>query len=1075
MSKYRVCSTDGCKVRMPDLAFDRHTRCQTCVGKACSFDDHCEECASWSNEDFDRFVKHRHTLELTRLRKAKQRAKAKLSTSAGNFQTAVTGAAHSVSPSPSRSVVSLSPSSSVSVYSPSSSLPILLPTNSPAADSSAPQGQVVTRSEFDNLKNLMLSMATDLAAIRKDSGQAHSDSVPPPSQSVSLNPVVDVSDRDPAVHRPEPLLVEGKAVPSGESCPTGSCPMIQMETSSDLDRGRKRVREPKDTAERRKRKRSPSRERAATPPRAHDELRHPSTFAAQLSRENPSDLAAVSAPVPQNVDSRAQADGTFSDSMMANLEAFVASSMQKNSSLTLPQAVVEAKEFIKRTDPHNTSYTSARSSRGASVHERSVSALADVPGTPMASDLSFMKGEGCVQEGGSNLDARSHSLGHSQARIGQSTGFSRTFDLSASVGQCATSTPLKHGLDKLKHASHEGSTTFRKADFVTPRVKPSQLGSVRAETADVFARDTRTPVRERSTPCKGNISVEFIPHKELIPSNSGLSHSAVRPSSVLPQPTRSHSISCSPRVFNTSIVFSPKDKPSAGTQSRVQPLTSRTVNPSLSVNTGPSVDIQPVKRVLSWTPIDVFEFAPVGKLDQGTSAKPITFNKSEFTEFCGTDQGIQCQHLVVDQGTSPPSLISFAPEPPALAVTQGNSVSSSPGQPGPSVGTATQGHSSFSVSASAPSARQSRHDDDSDQDSEDESVVLADPSDPETVLLSASEAYALLKDKIVSKYPEIKEESKVVERSSFQVAFEKEKPQTSSFRMTPSVKLRFAAIDEELKKKKASSSNVTVLAPFLKKRDFRYYATDLSPEFEAQASVLASMAGVLDQTRVKRMKTTKVSFKMTELDSIFKSAFRALEIWSYASSSFEVLGDCFLDLRSKLPQEYKELAIQYASLLRCIDKAGRHGIGETVNIVTNLLLKKREHVMGMSNFSVPLSTKTDVIFSPVSSCKLLPPEIVKATTSQFRLQTETSALVAVAAASKASTSKSLFRTAEYGKFFSSPLQNRFRGGRSRGIGKASKKLYLRNREYFYKRDRFYRGRGQAKKSQPSTSTSTPNQ
>ena len=171
-------------------------------------------------------------------------------------------------------------------------------------------------------------------------------------------------------------------------------------------------------------------------------------------------------------------------------------------------------------------------------------------------------------------------------------------------------------------------------------------------------------------------------------------------------------------------------------------------------------------------------------------------------------------------------------------------------------------------------------------------------------------------------------------------------------------------------------------------------------------------------------------------------------------------------MREKLPQEFKDLAIQYASLLRCVDKAGRHGIGETVNIVTNLLLKKREHVMAMSNFSVPLSTKTDVIFAPVSSCKLLPPDVVKAATSQFRQQTEASALVAVAAASKASTSKSLFKSSEFGRYYSSPLQNRFRGGKSRGIGKSSKKYFLRNCEYFNKRDKFYRGKGQGKKSQP---------
>ena len=227
------------------------------------------------------------------------------------------------------------------------------------------------------------------------------------------------------------------------------------------------------------------------------------------------------------------------------------------------------------------------------------------------------------------------------------------------------------------------------------------------------------------------------------------------------------------------------------------------------------------------------------------------------------------------------------------------------------------------------------------------------------------------------------------------------------------------------------------------------------------------MAGVLDQARVKTFKKSKVAFKMTELESIFKSAYHALEVWSYASSSFEVLGDCFLDLRDKLPEEHKQLALQYTSLLRCVDKAGRHGIGETANIVANLILKKREHIMSMSNKSVPLSTKTDIIFSPISDIQLLSSEHVKNATTAFRQQTETSALVAVAAASKASTSKSTFR-ADFRGSYSSPLQDRrLKLGKGRGVGKASKKFFLRNRDFFNRRDRFARGRGQSKKAQSS--------
>ena len=1101
MSKpYRVCSTDGCKVRLPDLTFDGHSRCSTCIGKLCSSLDHCIECAEWSNEIFDKYVKHRHMLELTRLRKAKQRAKAKQLTlsNVGKQltlsdvgQQAVAGSSHSVSPSPPASVVTLSPSSSLSPYSPSACTKSL-PSSSPSAGISAPRDQVITRSEFDSLKSLMMSMATDVATMMKDR-QVHSESAPPPSRSVPLTPVVD-SGCDPAAHRSNPLPVDGSPVLSGEPCPTGSCPVVQSETYDELDRSRKRVRESKDSSERRKRQRPPSREREATPTFSHGELRHLSTPTTVSARVTPVDLAtAVIASVPQGSRPSPKADGTFSDSMVASLEALVASYMKGNPTLTVPQAVVVAKDYLKKNDPLNESYTSARSGQGASVHGRTASARVDVQETPTASDLASKRGGDCVQEGVSmlegRLDARSHSRDHGQASTERTAVFenvSHGFEFPTAIAQCSTSTPIKQRSDVFGQALPGVSAAIRASEFVTPKDKQSVLASqarsiVDSRRSDISLKSTHTPVRDSYSVVRRNVSAERIFHKEVASPKVSLSKTICKPSAVFPIPVSSMSTASPTRISSTKVV-SPAVRPTSESLPLKEKLTRSTqtptlAKPSLSLQIGPSMTIRPEKSRprpnLSWTPIDVFEFPPSIRSDQGTSAKPIAFDKGTDCYVHKVNQGTDCHSVMVNKGTSPSTSIVFSPEPPASAATQGNSVSSPPGQPTPSVEVATQGNSSSSLSVSASVSRvEEGPDEESDDESEAESIVLADPTDPDTELLSASESYALLKSKIVSKYPDAKTGGKIIERSSFQTAFEKEKPQASSFQMTPSVKLRLAAVDEELATKKATSSSVTVFSPFLKKRDFRYYATDLSPDFEAQASVLASMAGVLDQTRVKRLKKTKVSFKITELDSIFKSAFRALEIWSYASSSFEVLGDCFIDLMKKLPQEYKELAIQYASLLRCVDKAGRHGIGETVNIVTNLLLKKREHVMSLAHASVPLSTKTDVIFSPVSSCKLLPPEVVKAATDQFRQQTETSALVAVAAASKASTSKSIFKSSDYGRYYPSPLQSKFRGGKLRGTGKASRKFFLRNREYFNKRDRFYRGRGQGKsyrgQSNPTT-------
>ena len=1051
MSKtVRVCSTETCKSRLPDFAFDGHSRCSVCIGFLCSRDKHCEECSQWTNDRFDKYIKHRHVLELNRARKAKQRAKAKQLPVPLTTQQAVGGSAHSISPSPSASVADISYSSSVSPYTPSA-LTQSLPSSSPSAVVSGPSDQVVTRSEFDNLKSLMATMAADLAALRKDSSQVHSVSDPPPSQAVSSNSVVDRRDRDSLVNRPDTSLVEGRPVPMEESRPTKSCPMTQSGTD---DRSRKRDRESKDSASRVKRQRPPSRSREATPTHPDGGLRHRLSQSPASSRGIPSGLGnAVSTPLPQGAPSSSHADGTFSESMMLTLQSLVADSMKVNPSLSLPQAVSLAKSHLKEHDPLNLSYSSARSGRGSSVRREVASALSYERETPKALDLS--SGSGGLQEGVTSvevhLDAGSHSLGHGQARLERVTGFSH-------------STPISHSVSAKSHSqvvtSHDVSSHSPAPAFSLVK----DLGvSIQAGGSHAFQEPVtliQTAPLVTSNPLLQRVS--HTSHSEVLvqPISKDLSQSFV--SNVSVESVHSQDFSAgSFKVKSRSPSLSRHATPVSDRSALPSPAKKVVTSPRkpvLSIQTGPSVSFPPKPRTLSWSPIEIVDFPPATVVDQATLVKPRRSSRGTQTCFDSVDKSVGCS-LGTLKGSSPSISSPVTPEPPALAATQGHSSSSLPGRPVSSKETATRGLSSISVSSSVP------HSDiiESEDESDSASVVLED-SDPETELLSASESYNFLKTQIVGKYSFVKSEKKVVERSSFQAAFERVKPKPSLFRLTPSVKLRLAALDQELLEKKASSSSVTVFPPFLKNRDFRYYLSDVTPDFDAQTSVLASMAGVLDQSRVKRLKKTKVAFKLTELDSIFKSAFRALEIWSYASSSFEVLGDCFLDLKEKLPAEHHQLAIKYASLLRCVDKAGRHGIGETANIVTNLMLKKREHIMSLSNASVPLSTKTDVIFAPVSSLKLLPPDVVKTATTQFRQQTETSALVAVAAASKASTSKS-FKASDFGRYYPSPLQSKFRGGRVRGVGKNSRRFFLRNREYFNRRDRASRGRGQGNRNQ----------
>ena len=292
-----------------------------------------------------------------------------------------------------------------------------------------------------------------------------------------------------------------------------------------------------------------------------------------------------------------------------------------------------------------------------------------------------------------------------------------------------------------------------------------------------------------------------------------------------PVPTMASSEGVSARPL--SILSSDGSHP----QRTVSTQTATVAKPFLSIQAIPLTAIYPVRSRLGRSKTVTTDFFPVEKCDKGVSFSPSSCDKGLEVRPLVANQDTFCSPLVSDQGTSPSIPISFSPEPPAKAVTQGPSFPYTSGLSGLPSGSSAQASSSSSFPAS-PRTRD-EGDDDSGSESEAESVVLADPTDPSTELLSASESFSLLKKKIVDKYIEIKQESKVVERSSFQSAFEREKPKSAPLKMTQAVKSRLAAIDEELVIKKASSSSVTVFSPYLKNRDFKYYLTEIKPEFEA--------------------------------------------------------------------------------------------------------------------------------------------------------------------------------------------------------------------------------------------------
>ena len=163
---------------------------------------------------------------------------------------------------------------------------------------------------------------------------------------------------------------------------------------------------------------------------------------------------------------------------------------------------------------------------------------------------------------------------------------------------------------------------------------------------------------------------------------------------------------------------------------------------------------------------------------------------------------------------------------------------------------------------------------------------------------------------------------------------------------------------------------------------------------------------------------------------------------------------------TKLDDELRPLATEHASFLRCVDKAGRHATGEAVHLFANLILKKREHIMSLAYNNVPKATINNLIYAPLIDCQLLPVAYTQEVVLKFRQQTETSALASVAAVARTQGSSSSFFRGASSSF---PAPASFRGKRSyrgpNGSGGKSSGLSAKNREFFNRRDKYARGRG----------------
>ena len=249
-------------------------------------------------------------------------------------------------------------------------------------------------------------------------------------------------------------------------------------------------------------------------------------------------------------------------------------------------------------------------------------------------------------------------------------------------------------------------------------------------------------------------------------------------------------------------------------------------------------------------------------------------------------------------------------------------------------------------------------------------------------------------------------------------------------------------MDRALNAKKDQVKPSASFPPFLKKINMKAYLTGDGPDTKITQNTTNAPKGILD--RVKYLSNSKVSFSINELEVLFKSVFRQLEFWSFTTSGLDILADGFEYLLDKLPEKDRPIAEKYSSYIKCLDKAGRHGIGEAAHAFTNLLLRKREHFLSFSARNIDSCQKADFLYSPISNFKLFDSSVVKEQVKEIRQSTESAAIANIA----------MPRPRFFPDYNPSPLPS-FPRGRGRIMqGFKSSKPSAQNEFYWKRRDRY---------------------
>ena len=92
-AKVRMCAIEGCNIRMSSVDKDRHLICPGHTGWQCSWDQRCEVCRDWTDQDMRNYVR----LQEGKAQKKAHKEKKKAAKLAAGMSTG--SSAHSLSPS----------------------------------------------------------------------------------------------------------------------------------------------------------------------------------------------------------------------------------------------------------------------------------------------------------------------------------------------------------------------------------------------------------------------------------------------------------------------------------------------------------------------------------------------------------------------------------------------------------------------------------------------------------------------------------------------------------------------------------------------------------------------------------------------------------------------------------------------------------------------------------------------------------------------------------------------------------------------------------------------------------------